>query len=376
MASLTFLDGVLKSDRGTATELKQSALLSATEVFVSRAHKTRADIAIYEDLTTQLLKSTPIADRRSIARLLSRHPAAPAATLRALMQDCLEVAEILFREADQLAEVDLLAVIATASDEHIDAIAARPHLSPVLVEALVRNMRPASLPILLANTTIRIPQDHLGVVKDAARKNPIVAAALGRRHEDVDDLDLTDLFLDLDDRGRRRVVQGLEILALRDFAAKRPLPAMPTPDAHRVQELARLALARDLQQVAHHLAIMLEIDRTVALRLLTDKGGEPLAIALKAVGLDAPLATRVLLFSGLEDVRNYFDVKRLIDVYETVSLRSALLLVSQWRAVKLPLPGRHRHIPVTEAGTPVRASAPAARPAPRPAAATALRDRA
>jgi uncharacterized protein (DUF2336 family) len=354
MASQPFTDGILSlAQAGDANRIR-TLLKAATELFVAEEQHSRVEIAMYEELGLQLLKSTPLEDRRAVAGMLAHAPDAPPALIRALLQDDIAVAEVMLAEAESLGDMELLAVVATGTDAHLAAIAARPHLSPVVVEALIRNMAPAQLPALLANGTIRLPEALVPVIAEKGRDHPAVARALSRRLEDVEDADLTDLFLDLDDKGRRRVVQALEILALREFAAKRPLPRTPVPDPAKVAELSRTALSRDVGLMAHQIAELLAIEPTTAARLLTDPGGEPLAIALRAAGLDGPTAVRVILFSGGEDVRNYFEVKRLVDLYETVSLRSAMLLVGRWRGDVEPLPARRRHVPQTEAGTPVR----------------------
>jgi uncharacterized protein (DUF2336 family) len=371
MASQPFTDGIMRlAHAGDDTRIR-TLLKAATELFVAEDRHVRAEIAMFEELALQLLRSTPLADRRAVAGLLARHPDAPPAVLRALMQDEIAVAEVVLAECDGLGDMELLAVIATGTDDHLEAVAARPHLSAVVVEALVRNMPASRLPTLIANATIRFSEPLVAHLAARGREDPVVARALARRHDDVEDTDLTDLFLDLDDKGRRRVVQALEILALREFAAKKPMPRTPTPDPAKVQELARAALSRDVDLVAGHLAELLRLDHATAARLLVDKTGEPLAIALRAAGLDGPTAVRVILFSGGEDVRNYFEVKRLVDLYETVSLRAAMLLVGRWRAEAEPLPLRRRHLPQTEAGTPVRGVA-AGQPVRQPADATVV----
>ncbi len=135
------------------------------------------------------------------------------------------------------------------------------------------------------------------------------------------------------------------------------------PEPARVEALAQAALSRNVDIISVHLAGLLQVDRETAARLLVDHGGEPLAIALKASGIDPVIAMRVILFSGGHEVRGYFDVKRLVDLYESVSLRSALILVGRWRDQPETAPGHRRHVPQTEAGTPIRAAQPAARPA-------------
>lgn len=354
MAAQAFFDGVLSLARATGPDRGRVLLRAATELYVEQQQHSRAEIAVYEELALQLLRIAPVEDRRAVAQLLAQQADVPPSVLRNLLHDDLAVSEILISQNPHLGEVDLLALIATGTDRHLELIAERPQLPEIVVEALVRNMRIESLPILLANQSVRIPEVAKPRVIECARENPKIAQALARRHEDFEDTELTDLFLELDSKGRRRIIQALEILALRDFAARRPMPARPVPDAGIVEELGRAALSRDVSAMAARLADILKLDRPMARALLTDEGGEPLAIALKASGLAEPLATRIILFSGAEDSRNYAEVKRLVELFDSVSLRSALLLVALWRNEAVVLPRRRGHVPHYEAGTRVR----------------------
>lgn len=364
MASLPFSDGVLELARSGGPNRMRALLKAATELYVSEVHHGRTEAAMYEELALQLIRTTPVEDRRAVALMLVHQDDAPAAVLRALLADDVAVAEPLIAECAALTDADLLGVIANGSDDHLAAVAARPRLSPAVVEALVRNLPDRHLPVLLANASAEIPQPLLPLVLDRARGRPAIARAVARRERDVEDTDLVDLFLDLDDRGRRRVIQAMEILALREFAAKRPLPRTPVPDPAKVQDLARAALSRNQGLVADGLAALVGLDHATARRLVDDPGGEPLALALRAAGIDGPTAVRIILFSGGQDVRDYFEVKRLVELYETVSLRSAMALVGRWRTEAERDAIRPRHVPQTEAGTPVRTHAPTARPQP------------
>lgn len=373
MPSLPFSDGVLQLAQVGGVHRMRALLKAATELFVSEPRHGRTEIAMYEELALQLLKNTAVEDRRAVAAMLAHQPDAPQAVLSALLHDEIAVAEVLIAEAETLSDLDLLSLVTTGSEAHLVALAARPRIGLPIVEALLRRMPTRLLPALLVNTTIRIPQQLLPLVIDRAKGDPTVARAIAGRQDDVEDTDLTDLFLELDERGRRRVIQALEMLALREFAARRPMPRMNPPDPARVEALGQAALSRNVDLISVHLASILQVDRATAARLLVDRGGEPLAIALKASGMDGVIAMRVILFSGGHEVRGYFDVKRLVDLYESVSLRSALMLVGRWREAPETAPGHRRHVPQMEAGSPVRASQPAARPADGTAARPEIR---
>jgi uncharacterized protein (DUF2336 family) len=361
MTAAPISDGVLRLAQAADAQRARTLLKAATELFVQQPEHRRTEIAVYEELAIQLMRVTPLEDRIAVATLLAAHADAPTEVLSMLMADVPEVAAPVIAGAPQLPDVVLLTVVASGSPDHLALLAARPRLSPALVEALARKLPDDRLDALAANPAIRLPPAILRDLLARAAGNPRLAASLARRDGDIGDADLVGLFLDLDDHGRRRVLQALEIGALRDFATGRPAPRAPVPDPDAVAVLARAALTRDPGRIAGPLATVAGIPEAIALRLVVDAGGEPLVVALKAAGVDLPTASRVVLFSGGEAVRDYFEVKRLVELFSAVSTRAALALSATWRGE--PAQRGRRHLPQTEAGTPVRTGDAATRPA-------------
>lgn len=367
MASPPFSSGIFGLVKGSDGARSRSLLRDATELYVSEPVHTRSEIAMYEELAAQLLKVTALSDRISIATMLADYVEVPASVMRALLHDIFPVSSVMIEKSKSISEAQLLALVATASPSHLEMIAARKALQPVVVEALLGRMRPDGLSALAANQTITLSPSAVRHLVEHAHGNERLARQLASRMDDVQDTDLIELFLDLDGRGRRRVIQALEIAALREFAARRPLPRVPMPDPDKVATLARACLQRNTEAMSRILSDLTGLDAPFMVRLLADPGGEPLSICLKAAGIDTGIATRVVLFSGVEDTRNYFDVKRLVDLYEMVSLRSALLLVDRWRGAAPTAKRTPVHVPQTQTGTPVRASVGGAGRSERPA---------
>lgn len=364
MTQQPFSNGIVGLVRNSSAGEARALLKQATRLYVSEECHTHSEMVMYEELCTQLLRVTDLRDRVDIATMLAPYPQVPRSVTRALLHDIYPVSSVYIEAAPAFEDVDLLSLIGTAPSSHLELIAARRNLSDNVVEALLNKMRPEALPVLLRNHSIRLPEAAIGHLVDLGRDHRDIALALAERFDDVQDIDLIGLFMMLDGRGRRRVIQALEIAALREFAARRPSPRVPLPDADRIAELARACLSHNSEAMASLLAGLSGIPVPLVAQLLDDKGGEPLAIALKAIGVDAALATRVILFSGSSDTRSYFDVKRLIDLYEMVSLRSAVLLVDHWRGVRHDIPVRPAYATQTEAGTPVRATTPLPRKLP------------
>ncbi|WP_237154849.1 DUF2336 domain-containing protein [Oryzibacter oryziterrae] len=376
MTSHPFSNGILGLVRNTDAERARTVLKDATALFVSEPFHSRQEIAMYEELALQLMRVTALRERIEIATLLAAYENVPPAVLRVLLQDIYPVASVILEKAPYLPDVELLSLVATAPSSHVELVAARKQLSRPVVEALLNKLAPDVLHVLLLNQSITLPETAIPALVDLGCDYPAIARALAARFDDVQDTDLIELFLHLDGRGRRRVIQALEIAALREFAARRPLPKVPMPDPEKVADLAAACLTRDSNVMAATLANLIGVEQIFARSLLDDQGGEPLAIALRAAGLDAPLATRVILFSGQADVRNYQEVKRLVELFEMVSLRSSLLLADRWRGIRREIPARRGYVPQTQTGTPIRTGTDQRTATPQAATETLRRDRA
>lgn len=358
------------SERSVATSAaaggpaSPSLLRQASEFYSDEPRHSRHEAAMFEELFVQLLPVTQLSDKLAIARLLADYPETPHGVRHALLNDAAPVAGAYIATAPSIPDVDLLALIATRPADEIEAIALRRDLSPTVVEALVNKLTPRPLATLLANPRIRLSEDIVERLVARAAGDRGLAIALSERLDDVRDTDLIDLFLLLDGRGRRRVIQALEISALREFAARRPMQKPLPPSADKTAVLARACLSHDTAVMAAALSDILGISAERAASLLNDAGGEPLAVALKAAAIDPALATRVILFSGQRDTRTYQDVKRLVELFEQVSVRSATLLVDRWRSRPVGKAGIRsgRLVPQSQEGTPLRSQPPRERP--------------
>ncbi len=161
--------------------------------------------------------------------------------------------------------------------------------------------------------------------------------------------------------------------------ADMPLKAathIPMARAERaIQTLERAALAVDVESFTRELADVLILPARVAAQVVDDGGGEPLACALKALGMSSAAFQRVLLFLNPEVGASVTTVYRLARLYDRISERAALILLAAWRGAVIPAARakyqpllhddeRHRpraHAPQPRVETPQRTSDAVAR---------------
>ena len=87
----------------------------------------------------------------------------------------------------------------------------------------------------------------------------------------------------------------------------------------------------------------LVLPERITAQVVNDPGGEPLACALKALGMAADTFQRILLFLNPEIGSSVTTVYRLSRLYDRLNPRSARILIAAWRGAALAAPrGKHR----------------------------------
>jgi hypothetical protein len=94
-------------------------------------------------------------------------------------------------------------------------------------------------------------------------------------------------------------------------------------------------MAADSASFAAELGDALILTSRVAVQIVNEPGGEPLACALKALGMPGESYQRVLLFLNPSLGASVMDVYRLARLYEVIELRTALIMLAAWRGSAL-----------------------------------------
>jgi len=147
-------------------------------------------------------------------------------------------------------------------------------------------------------------------------------------------------------------------------ASLKTAPRIPAPRAERaIQILEMAAFAVDAENFELELADALILPARIAAQVIDDPGGEPLACALKALGMSSAAFQRVLLFLNPEVGASVTTVYRLSRLYDQISERAALVLLAAWRGATVPA-ARAKYRPLLHDDE--RHRARASQPLPRP----------
>ena len=114
-----------------------------------------------------------------------------------------------------------------------------------------------------------------------------------------------------------------------------PLKAAPTIPERRalraIETLEMAAFAADVENFTLELGETLILPARLATQIVNDRGGEPLACAVRALGMPGPVFERVLLFLKPEFGTSVDMVYRLSRLYDRLGERSALVMLAAWR---------------------------------------------
>jgi hypothetical protein len=105
--------------------------------------------------------------------------------------------------------------------------------------------------------------------------------------------------------------------------------------ARAVETLEMAAFAADVENFTLELGETLILPARTAAQVVSDPTGEPLACAMKALGMPSATFQRVLLFLDPEFGASVNKVFRIARMYDHLSERAALIMLAAWRGATL-----------------------------------------
>ena len=130
----------MRGDRGKSERLFRAAVTA----FCSLTRPSRNEIAQLEDLALPLYDRVSVEARRFVAAALSEVKNSPAALVRRLADESVDIAAPLLLRSNALTDVDLIALIGRHGLPHARVIARRPNLNSTIAQ-LVRALQRSEL---------------------------------------------------------------------------------------------------------------------------------------------------------------------------------------------------------------------------------------
>ena len=323
-------DGLMTLSRRVGVDIRPTLLRVLTDLYVQTPNHTRDEERQFAELASRLIDEVDDATRTAVRTRLAIYPNTPREIawklqLKHRVEDRAPAPQYEQQRHEDTFEIDPAADLEIVSDPDISVAPAMPAPRP----APTMSMQP----------------------DDAAK--------------------LIEMFLGADSIHRAQMLRGLTSTPL-----KPSTPVDPKRAARAVTTLEQAAFATDTAGFTAELADALILTSQVASQIVKEPGGEPLACALKALGMPGESYQRVLLFLNPSLGASVMDVYRLARLYEVIDLRTALIMLAAWRGSALAVTrAKYRPALYDDERQRARSTPSQSRPAVQPGIQLPVRDR-
>ena len=317
--------------------------------------------SVTADLLVEILRDADFEERLRVSRRISTLAEIPNCLVRLILRDDLDIAAPLLADSTALSDADLLDCIRTSTGAHRRLIAQRRWVSEVVAEALVELGETLVIEALLRNEQAKLSPLAVELIVAMTQNQAQLVPMLLRRAE-LRPNHAYVLFWWADADGRRLILQRFavsrEVLqeaagdvfpmaaaeGWQDELTRKALQFIERRQRNRgaIQKspftsleeaivVAEEGLTRD---VAEEIAYLAGIKPMTGAKIMTDAGGEGLAVLCKATGL--PRASLRSLWRALrrpetnEDGETTPALARVINIYDMVAVDRAQTVLRYW----------------------------------------------
>ena len=267
---------------------KPKLLAAVVEQFVGRAGHRVEELRQFARLAGDLLALVDDEVAAAVAEPLCRHPETPRSVVLRLLERGGPPARVVLRTAAVTPRNLLHAFVERGPIDMAVAVAGRSDLSRELIARLLARGDSRILQALAANPELRLDPPTLKLLTEAARDDFTVARELIGRDPPGGVSEALFLFATREERA------AILLSACRSAMLAGGGEAPPRQD-DLAQELEALAVAEDRDGLVAALAAALDARKDRMRAILSDEGGEPLALTLASLGLPLERASRILL---------------------------------------------------------------------------------
>ncbi len=319
----SFIDGLADLPRSTDETRDANLIRATTDLYVQDAQHDRDETRRFEELAIHFLPKISVADRAYVSERLADRRDAPAAIIRMLARDVIDVAAPVLSTSPVLDVLTLLSTIAATGTEHHRIIARRKEL-PDQVKRALRLTGDADVLRLIDGEPVAPSAPAAEPISIGEYRNGAMALREAPRDGWA--------FLELSRRDRLAVLVDL---ATRPAALPRSGATNRLDRAFRsilgAAKIVGFARTGQRPQMVASIAEGLDISADFVNACVDDPTGEAIAILLKALRLDTIQAQQVFLLAtpAGRDTTAFFP---LADLFSGMEPAVAETISEAWRA--------------------------------------------
>ena len=310
----SLFDGLAEIGLRGGVDMRPTLIRVLTDLYVQKLKHTEDEERHYTELALRLLDAVDATTRATVATRLARHLSPPLRVAQYLVNDLPEIAASLrghavFRKSATATTPEVQPIVAPAAE-------IAPPIVPVLETA------EATEAVLIERTAASVAESYVEPVPEnlMAETQQTLRPAVAS--------ELNTLFFLATEEERRLILLNLHIAA--------PLSAgeveiLRDPMVSQKLEAAALGSYRD--DLAKQFALALRIPREQAGRITRDNFGEPMVVAIKALGVARDVFHRILMFANPAVGHSVERVQALAALFDELPLPAAEAMVAIWQAL-------------------------------------------
>jgi uncharacterized protein (DUF2336 family) len=269
----------------------------------------------------------------------------PLLVRRLIQHENMEVAGPLLERCPGISDQDLMTMINTGNSGTLRLIARRRHLSPALTDALIRQGDPAVTIAVVRNPGAALSHEAFHSLAETAKSRTSLQAPLATRPDTPAPIAF-ELFWTLPPQLRRYVLSRfltesanldriLKIAQTLDESSSSEGNGSPPRIADKAdcEELVSLIAQGKTEEAALKLAALAGISGANAQRIIADSEGEPLTVAMKAIGMSrtqSAAAAETLRDAPAAPLRSNRRIAELQNLFDSLSFTKARVLLTYW----------------------------------------------
>lgn len=326
--TLSSLNGLADIGLRSGVDMRPTLIRVLTDLYVQKLTHTADEERHYTELALRLLDGVDAATRAAVAVRLAKHLSPPLRVIQYLVNDLPEIAAPLRGHA-------LLQRPAQPAEP-----------PPVATAPAIEDVAPIETP------PEQEPIEHAPVTDLRGTMDATTAG------------ELNDIFFAAAELERRLILLNLHVAA-----PLSPGQVAVLRDPGIGQRLEAAALGNHREELAKQLAEALRIPREQARRIVRDDHGEPIVVAVKALGISRDVVYRLLMFVNPTVGHSVERVHALAMLYDEITAQAAEGMVAIWQALRSEARATAKHQPLLwndERSRARLAAAPARRPLAAP----------
>jgi hypothetical protein len=300
----SLFDGLAEIGLRGGVDMRPTLIRVLTDLFVQKLKHTADEERRYIELALRLLDAVDASTRVTIATKLARHLAPPLRVVQYLVNDLPEVAAPLRGHAVLRQPVRV-----------------EPPQSPVVTQTVE-----AEAPDVLERDEMAVaeefPDDSSSV--DSASQSAGIPHAVAPTTAG----ELNEMFFNATEDERRLILLNLHVAA--PLSAGQIAISRDTALGHRLEAAA---LGNYREDLAKQFAFALQISHEQARRITRDNFGEPMVVAIKALGIARDVFHRILMFANPAVGHSVERVQALAALFDEMTLPAAEGMIAIWQAL-------------------------------------------